>query len=86
MEMYTENCSKMLKLLKEATIVIYCRINILWTADTLKTMHFRRLSLYGSLNLFIIYIDTSFSLSFCGKCVAENFSIFERFKIKRPPK
>ena len=30
--------------------------------------------------------DTSFSLSFCGKCVAANFSIFERFKIKRPPK
>ena len=27
-----------------------------------------------------------FSLSFCGKCVAANFSIFERFKIKRPPK
>ena len=25
-----------------------------------------------------------FSLSFCGKCVAANFSIFERFKIKRP--
>ena len=30
--------------------------------------------------------DTSFSLSFCRKCVAANFSIFERFKIKRPPK
>ena len=30
--------------------------------------------------------DTSFSLSFCGKCIAANFSIFERFKIKRPPK
>ena len=30
--------------------------------------------------------DTSFSLSFCGKCVAANFSIFERFKIKSPPK
>ena len=30
--------------------------------------------------------DTSFSLSFCGKCVAANFSICERFKIKRPPK
>ena len=30
--------------------------------------------------------DTSFWLSFCGKCVAANFSIFERFKIKRPPK
>ena len=33
-------------------------------------------------------VDTSFSfsLSFCGRCVAANFSIFERFKIKRPPK
>ena len=30
--------------------------------------------------------DTSFSLSFCGKCVAANFSVFERFKIKKPPK
>ena len=30
--------------------------------------------------------DTSFSLSFCGKCVVVNFSIFERFKIKRPSK
>ena len=30
--------------------------------------------------------DTSFSLSFCGKCVVANFRIFERFKIKRPPK
>ena len=28
--------------------------------------------------------DTSFSLLFCGKCVAANFSIFERLKIKRP--
>ena len=27
-----------------------------------------------------------FSLSFCGKCVAANVSIFERFKIKRPQK
>ena len=35
---------------------------------------------------FYLKADTSFSLSFCGKCVAENFSIFERFKIKRPPK
>ena len=35
---------------------------------------------------FYLKADTSFSLSFCGKCVAPNFSIFERFKIKRPPK
>ena len=30
--------------------------------------------------------DTLFSLSFCGKCEAANFIIFERFKTKRPPK
>ena len=33
-----------------------------------------------------IYVFNSFSLSFGGKCGAANFSIFERFKIKRPPK
>ena len=35
-------------------------------------------------NVFTKKADTSFSLSFCGKCVVANFSIFERFKIKTP--
>ena len=35
-------------------------------------------------NVFTKKADTSFSLSFCGKCIVANFSIFERFKIKTP--
>ena len=42
--------------------------------------------IYGFNKLFYYKADTSFSLSFCGKCVAANFSIFERFKTKRTPK
>ena len=35
---------------------------------------------------FYLKADTTFSLSFWGECVTANFSIFERLKIKRPPK
>ena len=59
----------------------------------LKFTHFQLCIENKQLRLLIVldYLISLPSLTFltnvfCGKCVAANFGIFERFKIKRPPK
>ena len=70
--------------MSSSTIYIYAENKQLRLLIVLGLPHILTVIMFLT-NVFTIKkADTSFSLLVCGKCVAANFSIFERLKIKRP--